>query len=94
LVKLVAIQVSLLGLYLAPVSTVLADKSLLRPPHTIISTPVQMAECKERLAGTFATVIGLQVSVAGLYLAPVFKVVLPTLSPPHTIISLPVQIAV
>jgi hypothetical protein len=38
------------------------------------------------------SVVAVQLSVAGLYLPPVFKVIYPQ-TPPHTIISLPVQIA-
>ena len=65
---LVAIQVSVLGLYLPPVlKTVLAT-----PPQTIISVPVHTALWWDRPAGALVLVAA-QVSVVGLYLPPVFK---------------------
>jgi hypothetical protein len=39
-------------------------------------------------------VVGLQVSVAGVYRPPVFRGVFPLANPPQMIISLPVQTAV
>ena len=83
---LVAVQLSVLGLYLPPVF-----KSLLPsyPPQTIISLPVQTAVCRSRPVGAFAVVVAPQPSVPGLYLPPVFEK--PLLYPPHMIISFPVQ---
>jgi hypothetical protein len=43
--------------------------------------------------GALAVLVGVQLSVLGLYLPPVFKSPL-TPDPPQTIISLPVQTAV
>src|SRR5262249_17920975 len=63
------------------------------PPQTIISVPSQTAVCPDRASGAFVVVVAVQVSVAGLYLSPVFSPS-PKLTPPHTIISLPVQTAV
>ena len=86
---LVAVQLSVLGLYFPPVlKTLLA----LYPPHTIISVPVHTAVCWARASGALVLVVGVQVSVPGLYRPPVFKAL--PLVPPHTIISLLVQTAV
>ena len=60
------------------------------PPHTIISLPVQTAECEYRASGAFVVLVAIQLSVTGLYLPPVF----PGLPEPQTIISLPVQTTV
>ena len=92
LVVLVAIQLSVIGLYLPPVFTSPSIK--LNPPHTIISLPVQTAVGKARGAGAFAVLVAIQLSVAGLYLPPVFRSPSIKLFPPHTIISVPVQTAV
>jgi hypothetical protein len=69
LVVLVAVQVSVLGLYLPPVLV----KPGARPPQTIISLPVQMAVWNHRPAGALVVLVAVQVSVLGLYLPPVFK---------------------
>ena len=91
---LVTIQVSVLGLYLPPVfKKAPLPPLLLYPPQTIISLPVHTAVWKYRALGALVLLVTIQVSVAGLYLPPLFKSALPAL-PPHTIISLPVQIAV
>jgi hypothetical protein len=84
----VAVQLSLMGLYLPPVF----KKGLPSPfpPQTIISLPVQTAVCQYRPTGALVVVVAVQLSVMGLYLPPVFVVGLP----PQTIISLPVQTAV
>jgi hypothetical protein len=82
---LVAVQLSVLGLYLPPVLSPV-------PPQTIISLPVHTAVCQYRAAGVLVVLVGVQVSVLGLYLPPVLKTLLPT--PPQTIISLPVHTAV
>ena len=82
---LVAVQVSVLGLYLPPVfkKTLMA---LALPPQTIISLPVQTAVCWYRPAGAFAVVIAVQVFVLGSYFAPVLKAPPLKLNPPQTII--------
>jgi hypothetical protein len=89
-VVVVAVQLSVLGLYLLP----LFKKPLLPyPPQTIISLPVETAVWNPRAAGAPVVLMAVQLSVLGLYLLPVFKKPLPP-SPPQTIISLPVQTAV
>ena len=83
---LVAIQLSVIGLYLPP--------SLLPPPpHTINSVPVQTPVRFPAGSGAFVVLVAVQLSVVGLYFPPVFKLPKKPL-PPHTIISLPVQTAV
>jgi hypothetical protein len=47
-VVLVAVQPSVLGLYLPPV---LKKAPLANPPQTIISLPVQIPVCNDRAAG-------------------------------------------
>jgi len=90
-VVLVAVQLSVLGLYLAPVFS--KQQTLLEPPQTIISLPVQIAACLSRPMGALVVLVAVQLSVLGSYLPPVFKE-LPFGFPPQTIISLLVQIAV
>jgi hypothetical protein len=85
LTVLVGVQVSLDGLYLAPV--------IEPPPHTIISLPVQTALWLVRALGAFVVLSGVHVSVEGLYLAPVLVEVEEFKDPPQTIISMPVQTA-
>ena len=63
------------------------------PPQTIIPPPVQTAVGKPRPDGAPVVLVAVQLSVAGLYLPPVFKATGP-INPPQTIISLPVQTAV
>ena len=67
LVVLVAVQLSMLALYLPPVF-----KSVLlpTPPQTIISLPVHTAVWALRPSGTFVLLVAVQVSVPGLYLPP------------------------
>jgi len=91
LVTLVAVQLSVLGLYLPPVFN--GRKFPPTPPQMIMSTPVHTAVWEYRLSGAFVVLVGIQLSVLGLYLPPVLKTVLPS-NPPHTIISLPVHTAV
>jgi len=69
LVVLVAVQLSVLGLYLPPVFR----KMPLNPLQTIISLLVQTAVCKYRPAGALVMLVAVHVSVPGLYLPPVFK---------------------
>jgi hypothetical protein len=92
LAVLVAVQLSVLGLYLRPVLKTLPLVSC--PPHTIISLPVQTAVCPLRPVGALVVLVAVQLSVLGLYLRPVFKTLLLVPCPPHTIISLPVHTAV
>ena len=86
-----AVQLSVLGLYLPPVFKLLP---LLYPPQTIIALPVHTALCWNRADGALAVLVAVQLSVAGLYLPPVLRPTPPVLSPPQTIISLPVHTAV
>jgi hypothetical protein len=87
LVVLVAVQLSVLGLYLPPV--------LPLPPQTIISVLVHTAVCWLRAAGALVVLVAVQLSVPGLYRPPVLKKLLSS-HPPQTIISisLPVHTAV
>ena len=66
-VVLVAVQLSVLGLYLPPVGPTWW------PPQTIISLPVQTAVCWYRAEGALVVLVAVQLSVLGLYLPPVFK---------------------
>ena len=79
LVKLVAVQLSVLGLYLPPVFTMMILPS---PPQTIISLPVHTALCKARASAAFVVLVAVQLSVTGLYLPPVLKVSMPLRSAP------------
>src|SRR5215813_14966382 len=66
LLVLVAIQLSVLGLYLPPV---LRSPPLPRPPHVIISLPVH-TEGAPRGDGALVVLVAVQLSVLGLYLPP------------------------
>jgi hypothetical protein len=90
---LVAVQLSVLGSYLPPVSKS-PPMSTLNPPQTIISLPVQTALCPARPAGAPVVLVAVQLFVLGLYLPPVLKSVKDPSMPPQTIISLPVHTAV
>src|ERR1051326_132141 len=81
----------MLGSYLPPVLK--GIPLLSSPPQMIISLPVQTAVCPVRADGAFAVVVAVQVSIPGLYLAPVSMLSM-ILLPPQMIISLPVQSAV
>ena len=83
---LVAVQVSVAGLYLPPVFRKLPGA---RPPQTIISLPLQTAVWYDRAVGALAKLVAVQLSVLGLYLPPLVSLVAP-----QTIISVPVQTAV
>ena len=89
LVVLVAVQLSVLGLYLPPVFKLRLPSN---PPHTIISLPVHTAVFYARPVGALTVLVAVQLSVLGLYLPPVLK--RPPPYPPQTIISLPVHTAV
>ena len=56
---LVAVQLSVLGLYLPPVLKTLA---LSVPPQTIISLPVHTAVCPYRASGAPVVLVGVHVS--------------------------------
>jgi hypothetical protein len=86
----VAVQLFVLGLYLAPLFKSPLVK--LNPPQTIIWLFVHTAVCAARASAALAVAVATQVSVLGLYLPPVFtKSASP--SPPQTIISPPVHTA-
>jgi disulfide bond formation protein DsbB len=91
---LVAVQLSVVGLYRPPVLKMMGP--LAPPPQTIISPPlsVQTAVCWARPSGALVVLVAVQLFVMGLYLPPVFKATKLLSSPPQTIISLPVQTAV
>jgi len=86
LITPVAVQLSVLGWYLPPLAVYEGDPNKL-PPQIIISLSVQTAVCPSRADGALAVLVIVQLSVVGLYLAPVNKVLVP-LHPPQTIISL------
>src|SRR6266481_5657284 len=60
-VVLVAVQLSVAGLYRPPVFN--SSKMGIVPPQTIISLPVQTAVCCCRLSGALAIVVAVHVSV-------------------------------
>jgi hypothetical protein len=70
LVVLVAIQLSVTGLYLPPV---LQGKLSQLPPQTIISLPVHTAVYISRAVGTLVVLVAIQLFELGLYLPPVFS---------------------
>jgi hypothetical protein len=56
--------------YLPPVLKML---TLLSPPQTIISLPVQTAVCNALVSGALAVLVAVQLSVPRSYLPPVLK---------------------
>src|SRR5438477_490818 len=93
LLVVVAVQLSVPGLYRPPVFKSVKKSST--PPQTIISLPARTAVCRLRPSGAFVVLVGAQVFVAGLYLPPVLtREGKPAVSPPQTIISVPVHTAV
>ena len=72
MVALVAVQLSVLGLYRPPVLKGL-HMGQLNPPQTIISLPVHAAVCSFRAVGALVVLVAVQLSVLGLYLPPVLK---------------------
>ena len=60
---LVAVQLSVPGLYLPPVLKTLGPS---HPPQTIISRSVHTAVCWNRPAGTLVVLVAVQLSVPGL----------------------------
>ena len=90
LVVLVAVQLSVPGLYLPPVFN--GSCRQIRPRRSF--------RCRSRLlcdafaeSGALVVLVAVQLSVLGLYLPPVFKLPKSPI-PPQTIISLPVHTAV
>jgi hypothetical protein len=59
LVVLMAVQLSVAGLYLAPVLT---DPVVPNPPQTIISLPVQTLVWPDRAVGALVVLVAVQVS--------------------------------
>src|SRR6266705_5702020 len=70
LVVLVAVQLSVPGLYLPPVFKFMLPSF---PPQTIISLPVHTAVGMARAVGALVRLVAVQLSVLGLYLPPVLK---------------------
>src|SRR5215468_5023788 len=93
LVVLVAVQLSVPGLYLPPVLKTWNGEETC-PPQTIISLPVHTAVCPPRPSGALVILVAVQLFVLGLYLPPVLKTWNEKPYPPQTIISLPVHTAV
>src|SRR5205814_4076706 len=62
LVVLVAVQPSVLGLYLPPVLIGLEQKGPVHPPQTIISLPVHTAVWESRPSGALVRLVGVHVS--------------------------------
>ena len=86
---LVAVQLSVLGLYLPPVFNVTV-RDLSRPRRSFQCRSTLPCDAS-RASGALIVLVAVQLSVLGLYLPPVFKL---RCSPPQTIISLPVHTAV
>ena len=71
----VAIQLSVLGLYLPPVF--FSGGCWSYPPQTIISAPVHAAVCPGSApSGALLVAVAIQLFVFGLYLPPVFELTL------------------
>jgi hypothetical protein len=86
-VVLVAVQLSVPGLYLPPLLPLV-------PPQTIISLVVQTTVAVfDRAVGALTVLVAVQLSGPGSYLPPVFNGRLFWSWPPQTIISVPVQTA-
>jgi hypothetical protein len=71
-VVLVAIQLSVSGLYLPPVLKSTSGQQN-TPPQMIISAPAHTAVCESRGEGALLILIATQLSVLGLYLPPVLQ---------------------
>src|SRR5262245_45112194 len=61
-VEVVAVQLSVVGLYRPPV---FKSPLLVSPPQTIISLPVHTAVCQSRPSGALVVLVALQLSVIG-----------------------------
>ena len=86
-----AVQLSVLGLYLPPVFKMLA--AVISAPDDHFAAGPDCRVIRIGQSGALVVLVAVQLSVLGLYLPPVFKSVLPSY-PPQTIISLPVHTAV
>src|SRR5215467_12552582 len=91
---LVAIQLSVLGLYLPPVLK--EPLTPLNPPQMIISVPVHTAVCSILASGALVVLVAVQLSVLGSYFPPLSKGQTEPghQLPPQTIISLSLHTAV
>jgi hypothetical protein len=69
----VAVQLSVLELYLPPLFKSLVQLEPLHPPQTIISVPAHTAVNCCRALGAFVVLVAVQLSLLGLYLPPVFR---------------------
>ena len=75
----VGVQLLVAGLYLPPV----LKSSKSTPPQMIISVPVQTAVWRLRADGALVVLVAVQLSVLGLYRAPVFNKLLPSYAAPN-----------
>ena len=91
LVVLVAVQLSVLGLYLR--AGVQISIAVVRPRRSFHCLSRLPCDCS-RAMGALVVLVSIQVSVLGLYLPPVFVMRPTSANPPQTIISLPVHTAV
>ena len=89
---LVAVQLSVLGLYLPPV--LIEVTAIIVPPQTIISLPLQTAVCDCRPVGRVGSAGSCPTVSAGIVSPTGIDRVRPKSYPPQTIISLPVHTAV
>ena len=89
---LVAVQVSVPGLYLPPVFKVAAAGIKLRPRRSFRCRS-RPPYAQSRASGALVVLVAVQLSVLGLYLPPVLRTKLIPSCPPQTIISLPVHTA-
>ena len=87
---LMAVQLSVLGLYLPPVFKRQRSQNATPDDHFTAGPDCRVIA---RAVGALVVLVAVQLSVLGLYLPPVFKSAAAS-SPPQTIISLPVQTAV
>ena len=69
--RLVAVQLSVLGLYLPPVLKKVLPP--VPPPQTIISLPLHTAVCLIRASGALVVLVAAQRSLLGLYRPPVLR---------------------
>ena len=91
LVKLVAVQLSVPGLYRPPV---FKRAGFCSAPDDHFAAGPDCRVPNAPAAGALVVLVAVQLSVLGLYLPPVLKLLPLPSHPPQTIISLPVQTAV
>ena len=77
--------------YLPPVLSLIGSPGV--PPQIIISLPVHAAVCHDRAEGASVIVVGVQLSLSGVYRPPVLSSS-GVVTPPQIIISLPVHTTV